>query len=901
MVPVPDWIKSSLSVEQRQPLTRTSNASLLAAAGSGKTRTLVQLFLADLFKGIPPSAMVAFTFTEKAAEELTARIYSAAERSSPAVDPTGIYVGTIHAWCFEYLLDQSDFYNFTPIDELHLDSLVSRLYDDLKLEKAYAQTYPRAIGSFLSDLEIFYNEHLEFQDVPQGIRGQIADFLDILQENRLLTFGGMVRHATEHLKSSGSPLNLDSLYVDEYQDVNPAQVALIKAMVPNNSKILVVGDDLQCIYNWRGSDVARILNFPSEFDDASVYRLSTNYRSRPQIIDLANSIARKVTLRDPDKVMKPGRSATESRVVHWISLGTEYEQASACLDIVEKFAAKGIPWNKMAVLLRSVVGSGKPIVDALKSRGIPVQCPILSRGGEFISEFLLPVLNWLRSEHEEPRNEIEEALAEDKANELWNSVHNWLADDNAEHVFWGAINDWLDAIEQSRNEAYDVRGCLYELLNACGIGISSKDYSLTVGLGIASQIIRSVEEIQRRRLLGRGRRSPHGVMSEVYFALLRKQQDFGESVPIDTTTDGVVVTTVHQAKGLEWPVVIIPMVVNRRFPVRSRNHGTSFPDELAGRYGTSLEDERRLFYVAVTRAKERLFLLDPAKSSITHESVFLGDLRSDGIIEAIGIDDIDDSEWAISPKDLEESDPPPFRIGLSDLLLYVECPFQFGLRRTAAVQPSVGDELGFGKGLHELIQRRFDSGHDWEPQELKRNVSQYVSLPYMSEEGERHAQNIIEGRLRGLEDLGLFTAETESEASIEVLIDGAIIKGIIDGIQVDGSDRYRIMDWKSNIHDSFMPRYERQVQFYAYALRLQGKTISNAQIVDVAASTQQKTLVARTVDISPKAIDELLETLKGSIKGIAAGRFQATPNELSCGCCDMYKICSERWTNVIVS
>jgi DNA helicase-2/ATP-dependent DNA helicase PcrA len=301
------WIAAALSKEQKRPFVGTSdNASILAAAGSGKTRTLIHLLAADLCSGIPASGIVAFTFTDKAAKELLARIHVLGKEKMPGIDLSGIFIGTIHSWCLQYLYAQPDFYNITPIDELHFDALVGRLYDTLNLQTIYKEPFPRAIEPFLVDLEVFYNEHLTLPQVPAGIRPALSAFIDILSANRLLAFGGMIRHATEHLQKNGPIAELRSLYVDEYQDVNPAQTALVKAMVPPTGKIRVVGDDLQSIYNWRGSDVTRILEFPNEFAPAEVFRLSTNYRSRPNIVKVANAVAEDIILKDPVKVMQPG-------------------------------------------------------------------------------------------------------------------------------------------------------------------------------------------------------------------------------------------------------------------------------------------------------------------------------------------------------------------------------------------------------------------------------------------------------------------------------------------------------------------------------------------------------------------------------------------------------------------
>jgi DNA helicase-2/ATP-dependent DNA helicase PcrA len=895
-----DWIISALSDEQKSPLNRSAaNACILAAAGSGKTRTLVHMILADLESHIPAENIIAFTFTEKAGDELLARVHTLANIHLPAASVEGMYIGTIHGWCLQYLTEQSDFYGFSPIDELHVDSLISRLYDVLELQRIYGLPFPKAIDKFLADVELFYNENLTLKQVPIEIRSCISKFLEILQQNRLITFGGMVRSATKHLQENNSLTSLQSLYVDEYQDVNPAQVSLIRAMLPSNGRVIVVGDDLQCIYQWRGSDVNRILNFSREFNDVSVHRLSVNYRARPGIVEIGNNIAKNIELRDADKVMKPGRDNAHCQVVHWLSLESEEHQVQAITEIVEKNLAEGIPSNKIAILLRSVLKWGQPIVDGLTRRGIPVQCPMLSRGGEFINTFLLPLFEWLRIERKEPKNELEEKEASEAADELWDSVQRWITIKNSRNTFWMGLNKWLIAIEKQTNDAYDVRGRLYDFLDFCGISIKPTDKSLMVGIGIASQIIRSVEEIHRRRIQSQSRRTPRGVLSEVYYALVRKQNDFGESIPIDTTAEGVLITTVHQAKGLEWPIVIIPMLSRRCFPVRARKHQTSFPDGIAQRYGTSIEDERRLFYVAATRARERLFLLDPQNGKQTNRSIFLDELRTKKVINVSTLTKIDKSVWRIDKRDLADPDPPPLRIGLSDLLIYIECPYQFGLRRVASVQPSVGEELGFGKGLHELIQRKFESEHDWNDKELTEQIDTHVYLPYMSQTAEKQSKEAIKKKIRALDDLGLFKREVEPEVSIEVLFDNGIVYGIVDGVQRNEDGSVHVRDWKTNIQEKFIIRYERQLQFYTYALRLHGKVVSKADIVDVGASTEQGKIVAYECDIAYRTLDKLISGVQKTITGIINGEFKASPSVISCACCDMYRLCSERYSHGI--
>lgn len=893
-----DWLAASLSEEQQSPFVRdTQNACILAAAGSGKTRTLVHLLAADLAAGIPPSSIIAFTFTEKAASELLARVHMLAREHLSHVDLTGMFVGTIHSWCLKYLREQKQFTNASAIDELHVDSLVSRLYDWLEIEAAYGQPYPHGVEGFLKDVEIVYNEQLALNQVPMRVSPSIRRFFEVLEQNRMMTFGDMIRHTIEFLAGRGPVAELRALYVDEYQDVNPAQVALIKAMLPSDARLVVVGDDLQCIYNWRGSDVSRILRFPNEIPNASVHRLSTNWRARPGIVTLGNAVAEEIQFRDQGKTMQSGRSDPLTSTVHWISVDDEEAQVDAVVEIVRRFGEQGVPWRKVAILLRSVISWGEAFAIALERAGIPYYCPVLNRGGNFALSFVAPVLAWLRSEPQPPRNPAEEQVQEAAADALWKSAQPWVTADDAENVFWDSLIEWRHLIDEQKSSAYDVRGRLYDFLDHCGIRIAPGDTNLATSLSIVSQIIRSVEEIHRRRLAGQPRRTPRGVISEVYYALVRRYGDFGESMPIDGTVDGVLITTVHQSKGLEWPVVILPMLVKRRFPVQSRNHGTSFPDTVAARYGTSLEDEWRLFYVAATRAKERLFLIDPCRSDWRRTSVFVERLAGKASIRLTEIGPLDDNVFQIDQQDLADSDPPPVRVGLSDLLLYAECPYQFGLRRIVGLQPSVGDELGFGLGLHELIERRLEDGRQWSRSEIAAKVDEQVHLPYMSEGAEQRSKQAVANRLERLQRLGVLSGQVESEVMVEVLMDNGIVHGVIDGVQKNSDGSVTVRDWKSNVHDDLLGRYQRQLQFYAYALRLQNRDVAAADIIDVAASSDRQSLDAFPVDITAPAIDDLITLLQQSILGIRDQAFPARPSRRTCRSCDMNRLCAVRYAD----
>lgn len=825
---------------------------------------MVHMILHDLSKGIPPEEIVAFTFTEKAAEELMARVHSKAKQYFPEKDLSGLYIGTIHTWCLEYVQDQTSV-KYHALDELHTDTLAYRLYDRIDLDDAYDGRFIAKILKFQNDLEIFYNEHFSLSDVPERIQEPIRDYINIIHKNKLLSFGGMIRHAIELLEENG-PLELQSLYVDEYQDVNPAQVELIKNMVPEDGNTTVVGDDMQCIYQWRGSDVSQIIKFEDEFPDSSVFELKTNYRSRPQIVNYANSVAEHMESGKEMK-MKEFRDSTDCEIIHRLTSDGADEQAKKIADIIEKHHDRGVPYDRIAILLRSVNRDGQPIVDELEERDVPVNCPVLSRDGEIIDDLLLPIFEWLIEERDEPRDPVEKEEREAQVEALSSNAEKWFNHDDAVDRFWDAIGYWRELIDDNKNVARNIRKCLYDLLDYCGLELDSQDQGLLKGVGIASQIIRSVEEVHRQRLSGESRRSPMTITKDVYYALKWNKDEYGETYQLDESAEGVVVSTVHMAKGLEWPVVLLPNLEQDSFPVRLRKHSSSFSDDINKRYGTKMVDERRLYYVAATRARERLYLLDTVSGTPDKISAFLKETGD--LLETVDVEDIPTEVWKIPEEDLEVHDDVPLMISLSDLLIYMESSYQYLLRRRANIQPSIGDELGYGDAVHELIEEEFNE----DDRDLQDRI-QDKRMPYVSEARERQFQNTLHERMEKLDNIGIFDSEdTETEKSIEIVMENGIVHGVVDFIETKPDGTVKLIDWKNSVHEEYLPRYKNQLLFYALALRRKGYEVSSAEIVDIKASCEEEEPVKTSIEIDDTAIDAMEEKVEEALKDISTNRF----------------------------
>lgn len=885
-------IFDGLSEEQKDAIQDPAlRKCILASAGSGKTGTLVSSIVNDLINGIEPGSIVAFTFTEKAAAELVSRVTQLSKKYLPEKDIASISIGTIHSWCHQYLRNLKDYHNFDSLDELQLDTLVSRLYDYLELEKFYGRPFPRAIEPFLEDLEIFYNENLQISDTPIHIQEPIEKFLSILRDNKLLTFGGMIRYTYDELIKTGPVSSLSVLYVDEYQDVNSAQVSLIENMISDQTKLVVVGDDLQCIYNWRGSDVSRILSFSSDFPNSVIKRLSSNYRSRPAICEFGNIIAREIKQRDSVKTMKSQRSDDTVDGVYWLSCTNEKEEVGTVVEIVKGFVNSGVRLNQITILLRSVINSGQEFREALMQEGFQVNCPILSRAKDFVMSFLIPLFQWIQIDITEPRNEQEEEALLKRSNELWNSSKQWISESDkaSELVFWKEVDNWKALIKEKRSEAYNIRGLLYDLLDKIGITTNQSSSDLIMGLSIASQIIRSVEEVHRRRLYKQERRTPRGLISEVILSLKRHVSTFGESQQMNSLSDGILITTIHQAKGLEWPIVILPRLRSRKFPVQTPPKKSSFTEEINLKYSTKLDDEYRLFYVASTRAQERLFISDPCQLNPRSRSVFLKNLESTSAKAPLLLSAIRDSTYR--PIIEGKTNESPLHIGISDLLIYLACPYQYALSKVARIQPAVGDELGYGKGLHEIIQRRLEENQYWDDRKIRQETDDGVHLPLMSHEDEQSSKRTIANRIRKLQDIGVFNQTSTPEVSIAIEVGTAVVTGIIDGISEVKPGEYNIRDWKSSIHDEFLVRYEKQMQFYAYAVTKKGGKVLSAELVDVSASHKEGQLVTRQVDVSSEHLKSFMGEAEAGIQGIRNGEFEPKSSSIICKGCDMRRIC----------
>ena len=373
----------SLTKEQQRAiqLMPDHNVQLIACAGSGKTEIISRGIAAILEKGADPSEIVAFTFTEKAAEELKAMIRHILRKCRPDMADIGdMYVGTIHSYCFETLKALEPAYRcYDVLDEAARVAYISKPYtywNRLELNKLESEKGIRrytTISRFIDSVDIALNEDVDFDELRRSepeLAASIEAYRELLQTDRYLDFSTMIHELVVLLEGNKSVRNtlhdkVRYVVVDEYQDINGLQERLIKLMTGPQTRVTVVGDDDQSIYGWRGAVVDYIINFSKRFPAVVKVKLEKNFRSTEGIIPLANAYIRKNSDRLAKRMLssKGRKSKYHQQDIQYRHFQDEDEQAGFITGKIQElegtdFLAKdgtgyGLSLGDMAIILRA--------------------------------------------------------------------------------------------------------------------------------------------------------------------------------------------------------------------------------------------------------------------------------------------------------------------------------------------------------------------------------------------------------------------------------------------------------------------------------------------------------------------------------------------------------------------
>ncbi len=914
------------AAQQKIVSDRSDRLQLIACAGSGKTRSVASRVANLVYEGEAPDSIVAFTFTEKAAAELKERIYDYVE-SVMGKDFLGrlgpMFVGTIHGYCFRLLQDHVLKYgNYDVLDEHRHAAIVSRQRRELKLDTLEHKHW-KSIDLFLRAADVIGNELLFLDDLTgHDIEECYHAYREMLDRFQFLTFSQIIAQTVEVLQSDPVVFkrvhgSLRHLIVDEYQDINPAQERLIELLAADPVSLCVVGDDDQAIYQWRGSDVGNIVKFTDRYDGVTTYKLEDNYRSRPGIVRVANEFALTISNR-LDKTMLPKRPSGQNEVIPW-SAETADDEAEIIADHIAILHEDGWSYRAMAVLYRSVRTSAPPLVDALAARSIPFNC-----GGR-TGLFAHPEINYFGE------------LFAWMAGFSWNDAkYGPSRDADIDNVIAGLrgffgipgsdssdlkkyFEDWK-SWHGKGNRRVNLVGDFYRHLKELGIGAIDADTSQgSARLGAYarfSKILADYENVTLRSRWvtkekgdrvyrsgkDRGKWFWQGLANYMLHYARESYEDFeGEEIH---DLDAVSILTVHQAKGLEWPILFLPSLTNRRFPSsmtgRSQNWAlpdTVFPVEKRIRYEGSDSDERRLFYVALTRAKDIVYASTFNKiTQRTKPSPYLQELAEAAGHDPDAIPELTDLPIPAKPATDDTVDIPPLGLGYSDLADYEDCAYSYRLSRIIGFERELVQELGYGRAVHHILRQVAEhargTGNLPNKEEIEEILRRELYVPFAKEATfanmRRNVELLTKRYVTDWEtDLRRVWA---TERPFEIHFDGGILVGRADVIldEEDGKvNHLAIVDYKTTADIDRDARYAMQLQVYAAAGRQEGLDVGACYLHDLKSSQRKSISVdqADTNDATTWAADRVAK--------IRSGVYPHRAENKKCEECDFKLICSQ--------
>lgn len=623
-------ILQGLNPAQRAAVENYDVASLIiAGAGSGKTRVLTSRIAYMIEQGVAPYNILALTFTNKAAEQMRSRI----AQMLPDSRSRYIRMGTFHSVFSRILRENADrigfpesFTIYEPSDCKNLLKTIFRelnLSDDRYKPNAIASRISYAKNSLVTPGAYLANSVYAAEDR----QAQIPEFGNIYniycqrcKRNGAMDFDDLLLQTNILLRDCPDVLAryqelFKYILVDEYQDTNYAQYVIIRRLSQLHSKVCVVGDDAQSIYSFRGAKIENILSFQKDFPDAKVFKLEQNYRSTRTIVEAANSVIVRNSKRMDKHCFSAGDVGEKIRI---LKAYTDREEAEMVVsDLRDKVRAAGDAWSETVILYRTNNQSAV-LEDNLRRRGIPYR---IYKGSSFydhkeIKDMLAYIRLVINPRDDEafrrivnyPARGIGDTtvqriaqLAAERGVSMWEAVDALVAEpvtDPVQRTIARKVTEFvamIRALSLARNDKglYDFG---MEIASRSGIIAAYRTENTpeaTSALDNIEELLNSMQLFKEQRdaeIRGGERTAEEEATVEEWLQNVMLMTDMDKDDPEDSNK--VTLMTVHSAKGLEYKYVyIVGMEENL------------FPSQRASESADGMEEERRLFYVALTRAK----------------------------------------------------------------------------------------------------------------------------------------------------------------------------------------------------------------------------------------------------------------------------------------------------------
>lgn len=925
-------LHKNLTSEQYDAVVDESQHILcLACAGSGKSRTLAYKIAYLISKGESPDSIVAFTFTEKAAESIKRRVAEALHNFNfPENNIGAMFIGTLDSFCQKLLGDIDARYR--QYDILDQNRLI--LYIMSRLRKLGLQNgvgYFRRIKELADAWQTLNNEDIALDDVKQydpSLYSQLVSLSENLNADGYMDFSFAINLSVKELKrikhkKDSYIAKFKYLFVDEYQDINPIQEDFISTLASNMDMLFVVGDDDQSIYGWRGANVQNILTFKDRYSNVSVHRLLVNFRSTRAIVETANSfiqstipierLPKNVTFHADGNIQDLRKLWFDKRKdeAEWVAkrikslIGTTYIEYNP--DGSEK-SRRGLTYSDFAVLLRGIhsrKGDNRDVqfVEAMRNLDIPVKTS--GEGGIFdrpYAQCILAIMELLRDG---------KSLDRDVAEACFNNsvLPNFPTADK--NKYFHVLQEWYGNIyaptSSARRKVYP-QNFLHQIADALMLRDLTDETALR-DLGLFSDIIKDIEQTYV------------SIDSEWrYREMLNFLENIAQNYELEnldyiSKTDAVNVSTIHKVKGLEFPVVFVVDLVAQRFPGKSSSYSGILPQELMlqamnrGAYGNCLNDEARLFYTAITRAERLLYMTgssrQPGLKNAKKRSSFIVNLTHPTMREDTQLDDL-----AEKIKPIPRFDDNELPADFSSVKSYLTCPYMYKLQSVYGYNATIPQLFGFGQTTHTILERLHQKYKTRIPTEAE--VTQMVESTFMlkhvfpsNEPIERpgsyeRAKVLVDKILKSyVKDYGSdFCRTRQDEARFELSVDGALITGSIDLLLKEDEKKSiqsaEVIDFKSmeipdDVEQQDWREMSIQVQLYSKAAR---EVIGqNAETGFVHTLKNNK----RTeVPVDEASVQNAIKAIEWAVKGIIREDFPMRACMSNCSKCDYKAFCKQK-------
>ena len=930
---VSEILAENLTTEQYDAVIDSSkNILCLACAGSGKSRTLAYKIAYLVSQGANPSSIVAFTFTEKAAESIKRRVAEALHKFGFPENYIGaMFIGTIDSFCQKLLGNiNASYRQYDILDTNGLILFVMSRYKRLGL--ANGSGYFNRIKALTSAWQTVNNENIDYDSIAvedSNLYNSLFRLKGTLEHDGYMDFSYAIRVAVEELNKITDKKGTDIekyqyLFVDEYQDINPIQEAFINSFSRFLDSLFVVGDDDQAIYGWRGANVQNILTFEERYENVSVHKLLVNFRSTKAIVETANSfvqttlnyerLAKDISSHSDGNIQDMRKLWFESREdeAKWIAeriqslVGTTYIEYNS--DGSEK-SRRGLTYSDFAILLRGIRtsnGENRDVqyVNALKECGIPVKTT--GEGGIFDRPYARTVLDTMELLRD-PNNTRENAELHFK-----NSVS--LAFPCADKSkYFAVLQKWHQQIHAprtigTRRKVYPQQ-FLHDLLDAFMIRDMDDEIALR-DMGLFSKIILDIEQTyisiddvwRYREMLN-------------YFQQIAINSYELEPIDYIARDNAVNISTIHKVKGLEFPVVFVADLVSRRFPKDNSRYDGLVPASLMndaiarGAYGTRVEDEARLFYTAITRAERILYLTGSARhpglkkdkspsrftANLTHK-----DMRVDCDIDQLY------SKMEPAPR----FDEGEFPTDYSSVKSYLTCPYSYKLSTIYGYNASVPELFGFGKTSHTTLERLHQCFKHRAPtlDEVLEVIEDTFMLKHVFPSKDpinrpgsyERAKSLLQRILKeySVQYASDFGRLRQDEARFELSVKDALITGAIDLLLKEEPERgittadvidFKTMELPDDSLDYDWRDMSIQVQLYSKAAKeIMSENVETGYIHTL------KDNIRTAIPVDDVSVGKAISAIEWAVSGILSNDFPMRPCKTNCDKCDFKAMCAQK-------